>query len=200
MKFPALLYSKFLNNWQGSWTAEEYELFDGIMRMAETNHDGDYKYWLKGCGDLETLKTRHATLVDKMVEQNRHIFDDGFTDYAAPYPEPPIKGTETIVPVRNYQDLIDESEQQHHCVATYRGSIVNGRYFVYKILEPERATLGITILNMNNGKVSLRIDQLRGFKNHKVNEETEKFVLSWFYEKADSTPKCNPSYHAASSN
>jgi hypothetical protein len=47
MKFPVLLYSKFLNNWQGDWTAEEYELIDGIMRMAETSHEGDYVYWLR---------------------------------------------------------------------------------------------------------------------------------------------------------
>jgi hypothetical protein len=118
-----------------------------------------------------------------MVEQNRHLFDDGFTDYDAPYPEPHIKGTETIVPILNNQDLIDESEQQQHCVAAYHGSIVKGRYYIYKILEPERATLGVSIQQTNNGSVSLRIDQLKGYKNQKVEDVTEKFVYGWFYEK-----------------
>lgn len=181
-KYPALLYSIFVQNWQGDWTAEEHELIRDIARMVATNNEGDYLNWLNRCFDLKTLKSQHDILVNRMVEQNRKRTGYESLDNRA-YPTPPITGIEQIEPILNSHGLRDESEQQRHCVASYHSEIVQGRYFVYRILEPERATLGVSILKKKNGTVSLRIDQLRGYKNQKVNEETERFVLGWFYEK-----------------
>jgi PcfJ-like protein len=180
-KYPALLYSKFIQNWQGDWTAEEQELLRDIIRMVATNNEGDYLNWLNRCCDLESLKAQHDILVDRMVEQNRKRTGHNISENKR-YPAPPVTGIAQIEPILNSNGLRDESEQQRHCVASYHSEIVQGRYFVYKIHEPERATLGVSILKTKNGKVSLRIDQLRGYKNQKVNEETEKFVMGWFYE------------------
>ncbi|MEQ1557854.1 MAG: PcfJ domain-containing protein [Methyloglobulus sp.] len=179
-RFPALLYSPFVHNWQGDWTSEEYELLRDIARMVATHDDEDYLRWLNGCRDLETLKVQHDNLVNRMVEQNRK--HSGYEILGnKTYPTPPLSGIEQIEPILNSHGLRDESEQQRHCVAAYHSEIVQGRYYVYRILEPERATLGVSVFKKKNGENSLRIDQLRGYKNQKVNEDTEKFVFGWFY-------------------
>lgn len=185
-RFPALLYSKFVHNWHGDWASEEYELLRDIARMVATHDDEDYLRWLNGCRDLESLKAQHDNLVNRMVEQNRNSPGHEILGNK-PYPAPPITGIEHIEPIMNSQGLRDESEQQRHCVASYHSEIVQGRYYVYRVLEPERATLGVNILKTKNGNVSLRIDQIRGYKNQKVKKETEKFVLGWFNEKTHLT-------------
>ncbi|MCK5726854.1 MAG: PcfJ domain-containing protein [Thiotrichaceae bacterium] len=65
------------------------------------------------------------------------------------FPQPPIKGSKYIIPITNSHELIDEGRAQHHCVAGYKDEIVNGRSYIYKVLEPERGTLQVLILANN---------------------------------------------------
>ena len=181
-KHPPLLYSKFIVNWEGQWDAEETQLIDDVIRMVSTLQLGDYVHCLNGCCDLEALILRHDRLTKRMIEFNRRLlgYENTVGDQIV-YPAPPISGNEVIVPIFDSSSLKAESQLQQHCVAAYHTEIRLGRYFVYRIFKPERATLGVTILRMKNGQVSLRIDQLKGFQNRKVSTETEQLVLAWFY-------------------
>lgn len=147
-----------------------------------TLHSGDYVHCLNGCRDLETLTIRHDLLTERMNRFNRCALDhETAVGNDVVYPPPPLPGNEVIVPILDSRTLKEESRQQQHCVAAFDNEIRLGRYFVYKILEPNRATLGVTVLKTKNGHLSLPVDQLKGFQNRKVSAETEQSVLTWFY-------------------
>ena len=63
-----------------------------------------------------------------------------------------------------------------HCVGSYWRKIVRGDYAVYRVLEPERATLG---LRWSKARPAWSIDQLRGFANQPVRPETKVLVRDW---------------------
>lgn len=80
------------------------------------------------------------------------------------------------------QALIDEGKQQQHCVVVYDRDIIAGRYYVYQILQPERATLGIKIKpdKIDPSLRTLVIDQIQGSNNQTVTNQTRTAILTWF--------------------
>ena len=67
---------------------------------------------------------------------------------------------------------------QHHCVASYHQRILAGRYYVYSVTAPERATLGIKLAA--NGEMT--IDQLKLRYNGRPSSETQAMVEGWLAE------------------
>ena len=62
----------------------------------------------------------------------------------AEFPKAPIKGVRgSIEPLMSAADLEREGKRQEHCVAVYISRVVAGTWYVYKVLHPERATLGL---------------------------------------------------------
>jgi len=92
------------------------------------------------------------------------------------YPLPPIKGNEYIKPIENSITLVIESIKQDNCAWTYHHDIAAGEYYMYEIIQPERATLGLII----NDDGCLEIDQLLTKKNNEPSIDTTEFVQSWF--------------------
>jgi len=90
------------------------------------------------------------------------------------YPEPPIQGNNYIVPITSKGSLFNEAVSQHHCVKIFHKEILEGSYYVYKILIPERATLGLRITSGQKPQ----IDQLVLERNKNVSAETELIVES----------------------
>ncbi|MEA1053130.1 hypothetical protein U5801_25465, partial [Lamprobacter modestohalophilus] len=64
-----------------------------------------------------------------------------------------------------------------HCVASYTYQIYDSQYAVYKVLEPERLTLG---LSLRHGGVGL--DQLKGVANRAPSPEAQAAVEQWLHE------------------
>ena len=60
------------------------------------------------------------------------------------FPPPPVPGTPDILPLDTREKLIAESLQQHNCVNMYARKIISGNTYIYRVLNPERATLAIT--------------------------------------------------------
>jgi len=60
-------------------------------------------------------------------------------------------------------------------VASYHSAVYIGHYYVYRILYPQRATLG---LRLKYGSKP-QLDQLKAFQNQPVSEQTNQFVLNW---------------------
>lgn len=60
------------------------------------------------------------------------------------FPEPPYAGTAFIVPLCNMRDLVEEGLQMRNCVASYARWVVDGAYYIYRVLKPVRATLAIS--------------------------------------------------------
>ena len=91
------------------------------------------------------------------------------------FPEPPLPGSATIVPIRSVPELDAEGASMGHCVAGYAESVLDGASYIYKVLEPERATLEV----VRAGR-QLVLGQLKRRRNAAPSEATRDAVKVWF--------------------
>jgi len=84
---------------------------------------------------------------------------------------PPINGSDSILPITNFKDLVIEGQQQRNCVKSYHDEILSGNYYVYKVVSPERATLGLE----KKRQKKWSIDQLVS----KCNKSRNKTPVKW---------------------
>ena len=90
------------------------------------------------------------------------------------FPPPPIPGNEKIVPLDTFAHLIEEGRKQHHCAVLRSFAVTMGETYLYRILEPERATLAID--RVADGWC---IGELRSACNAEVMGETARMVHEW---------------------
>ncbi len=124
--------------------------------------------------DQEALRREHDRLARRLnAAEFQESGDDADSD--CPYPPPPRRGTESIVPIACFSELVLEGRLQSHCVRSYHPRILAGQYYVYQVLQPERATLG---LSLREGSPP-RIDQIQGHGNRRVSAETQDAIRAW---------------------
>ncbi|NJD07802.1 MAG: hypothetical protein FIA97_15090 [Methylococcaceae bacterium] len=154
----------------------EPDYFKQVARWTEDTHNlawvlggREFSRRFRRCRNLTELRALHDRLTDQFI-------------HAAPpqsaqrsYPQEPIPGNEFIVPITNYEELAWESRMQRHCIQIYHKRIVAGEYYVYRVLKPERATLGMYL----NGRARPRLDQIQLKFNEPVAQETEDAVEAW---------------------
>jgi len=205
--FPQLLNSKLLNHWDGKSIQHLSELVQDIEHMTyRIGLDREaINQQLFSCREIKCVQRLHDNLV---VQLNNKMIEITTRHQAArpallqPFPMPPLRGNKHIIPITNRDQLLEEAKQQHHCVAAYDESIIHGDYYVYQILAPERATLGIKIKQppssqqqyqqKNQHQPKLKIDQLKGYRNTAVSKETKDAVLTWFYDRNNINQKISP--------
>jgi hypothetical protein len=100
---------------------------------------------------------------------------DSYRQRAAAAPPPP-NGTDAIQPLRTAAELREEGEVMQHCVGSYDGKVLRGECHVYRVLEPERATLA---LRWQSSRRQWEIAQLRGTGNRAVGFETRRAIRDW---------------------
>jgi hypothetical protein len=54
-----------------------------------------------------------------------------------------LAGTEDIIPLVNDGQLLEQREEQHHCVGYYGPLVTDGGCYFYRVMSPQRATLSI---------------------------------------------------------
>jgi hypothetical protein len=91
------------------------------------------------------------------------------------FPDPPFPGNDQIQPITDSDALRQEGREVHHCVGIYASRIISGRVAIYRVLQPERATLELVF---HAGR-EWRVGQLVGFQNRPVQDETRQSVQSW---------------------
>jgi len=195
--FPLLLNSKLLNHWNGKGIKLLGELVQDIEHMAHRIglDRGAINQQLFSCRGIECVQRIHDKLVvqlnNKMIAlttRNNEHPRQAETSLIQTFPIPPLLGSKHVIPITNTNMLLEESKLQHHCVAAYDEDIIRGEYYVYQILAPERATLGIKIkrrllLQQKGEQPNLKIDQLKGYRNKAVSKETKEAVMLWFSDK-----------------
>jgi len=92
-----------------------------------------------------------------------------------PYPPPPFDGTPTIIPITDHIDLQSEGLVQNNCVYTYLRAVKIGGFYIYRVTEPERATL--SIFRGTDG--CWRRAELKAVNNGKPERETVNVVDQW---------------------
>ena len=129
--------------------------------------------------DLTTLHDRWSTKLNKFSIDERVAAT--IAKYGtALFPMPPLIGTNTIIPITTAKELFQEGADMHHCVASYAGKIMQNQCYIYRILEPERATVEI---GYENG--TLLLNQIKLINNGKPSEETVEVVSKWIFAAAE---------------
>jgi hypothetical protein len=114
------------------------------------------------------FQTTGATARAEKQESFRRTLDK-------PFGEPPIPGSDTIRPLTTPRELVAEGYAQHNCVGTYSDRVRSGNCCIYRVLEPERATLSIVKVSGGDWMIS----ELYTACNKPVKSETRQAVKEW---------------------
>jgi len=85
------------------------------------------------------IKNLHDALAVELSRKNAEAIIE---KYGEDLPPSPLRGTGNIVHISKVRDLLAEGEEMAHCVGGYVDRVMSGDVFIYRIFEPERATLG----------------------------------------------------------
>lgn len=144
---------------------EQLQLLQDTRRMIR---------WIEGAEvrvrSIARLRRLHDDLVTRV---NQEIARPERPPLA--FPLPPIPGTAKIEPVTTSEELRREGREMQHCVASFEDWVAAGQGYVYRVLEPERATLSLE----PDYTGTWRIAQLHAVRNQQVEPETEAAVRRW---------------------
>lgn len=130
---------------------------------------------LRRCRDFTAVKQLHDRWTDRLNQQ-RCIAVYGHSKL----PEPPLAGNDQVHPICTLEDLREEGRLMHHCVASYVDAILSGQCYIYRILQPQRATIEV---RLRGDQASVR--QVAQAYNGKPNEDTLTAVQQWFDDAVD---------------
>lgn len=196
--FPAFTASAVVRNApdDADYAAELRPGLTDSLRMArQLGQEVEAVKALSACRDLAAVQRVHDRLTARLhaasvrssmrgegaeaatlfaLNAESGLIDSGNIEDVA-YGSPPVPGTDVIVPILSRRELADEGLEQQHCVLSYHAEIRSGRYWVYRVLEPERCTLGLIL----TPGIKPRMDQLKGYRNGTVRPETRTAVQAW---------------------
>lgn len=140
-------------------------LLGDAARMYAAQHAGRR---LPAQRSLAGLRRVHDELV---ARQNR---EGGQPTLALHLPPAPVKGTDSIIPLTTPAEILEEGRAMHHCVFSYVHDVARGSTYIYRVLQPERAT--VSLVKRGN---SWSIGQLCGIANARVTPATAAVVFDW---------------------
>lgn len=131
----------------------------------------DARIALERCEDPQALKALHDRWTDRLNRQ-RLIAVHGKVEF----PPPPVPGNTHIHPILTMEDLQEEGRLMHHCVASYVHNIIKGECYIYRIMQPQRATIEVAF---QNGEPVIR--QVALARNQKPDEQTRAAIHHWLH-------------------
>ncbi len=155
-----------------------------IRRMCQT---ASLEYpWARICA-MKTafqIKNLHDALA---VELSRNNAEAIIKKYGEDLPSSPLRGTEAIVHISKVRELLAEGDEMAHCVGGYVERVMSGDVYIYRILEPERATMEVE--RMPDGM--FQIVQVKLYKNKDVSNKTLTVLRDWLgISKCDADYSC----------
>ncbi|EHQ58026.1 hypothetical protein OMB55_00017700 [gamma proteobacterium HIMB55] len=168
--------------------AETRRIFDDVLRMLDDISS------LMRCKTVRALMRLHDRLVAELnARHDRNLVRD-VAGNLLPFKAPPLVGSEHIEPIEDQLDLLREGREMGHCISSYLTSVLAGDYCVYRMLEPQRLTIGIVITAW--GQCYLK--EVRGKGNSMPSDEAMGIVTSWFFanepDTSDGLPKIYPQH------
>ena len=114
--------------------------------------------------DLPELETKNV----EIAKEKKILFEL--------FPPPPLKGTDTVVPISEIKELRSWSKNQYNCIRHNWKDVKKRNKYFYKIhFEGEEATLEVKMLNGQ-----LKIGDLLGKQNKIVSANLRAHVRNWF--------------------
>lgn len=193
----ASAYSENFTRWVKRYAFELEELFE----IGGPNHFGKagrHVAWL-----AEKIFKRDTPAFDpdmsfeNVIETycQGHVFG-GLRDYLcdlltyhaeedAPFPDPWIKAGKidgyAIAPITTADELWDEGERMHNCVANYVSDVVSGEtYFFHVSKDGER----VATVQLEQTPHRYRIEEIKGICNADVPDDVLTAVRRWISRKA----------------
>lgn len=155
---------------------------DTLRMQEELRNGGSNQVKRTHFPNLGRLRETHGEVTERyrrrirqLIEANQHD-----TDRFRTPPLPGIPGR--IEPITSPEGLVNEGEEQGNCVASYAERVRRGSTFIYRVLEPERATLSIIKTSYLS---DWKIGELEAKYNTDVRSETEDFVADWLSRHQD---------------
>ncbi len=144
------------------------QVWEDTVRLGNALEIQNTEQVVRRCSSFEQLNRLHdrwtKSLNSRRIDKEASI---GF-------PPPPVEGSKTIQPIRNSTALREEGRMMAHCVGSYTDKVLSGRSYIYKVFEPERATLELKIQGDR-----IAIGEFR-LKNDDIpSEDTLKVVDEW---------------------
>lgn len=168
---PELLKYRFMKNLTSFENVKNILMMSGEIRMIGHYIEPDrFHQKLIKCKCEQGLKRLHQDYLKRDLELSKNLIRNEV------FPFSPIQGNENIHYIRFKKELIQEGVEMQNCVSGYVEDVMKGRYFVYKVFAPQRATLG---LHFVNGK--LTVDQVKLKNNNSVSKATLKMIEAWLH-------------------
>ncbi len=156
--------------------ADTLRTFQDVMRMS---FDLEPLYQCRSPAAMQRL---HDRLVEHINRQDEFNFRRDDWGDIKELPPPPLPGNESIKPITTQQQIVKEGREMKHCIASYVELVLSGEFYVYRMLEPERLTIGLTISGgLLAGEASrYRLREVRAKYNHHPNEASMRLIEDWF--------------------
>ena len=147
-------------------------IFSDVLRMLENISV------LQQCKTVVALERLHDRLVVELNESRGKQLIRDELGQPLPIPTPPLSATETIHPIRSQAELVEEGREMHHCIASHLKSVVEGKFAVYRMMEPERLT--IELLVMDGPQCFIR--EVRGKHNRDPMDTSMALIKGWLFD------------------
>ncbi len=168
---PGQLGSRLLHSYDGSWEWRPFNaMYEDVLRIARQLGEQQAARRIGQCRTISEFIRLHDRLTDEMNRRQAAQLEQ------VVFGPPPLQGNRDIRPITDASNLHAEGTSQRHCVAGYRQEILEGRYYVYAVYTPERATLGVRIDQTGKPKIA----ELKLKCNAAPSQETWAVVRKWF--------------------
>jgi hypothetical protein len=152
-------------------------MITGTLQMQEElRDDGNTFVKRNHFANLGRLRETHDEVTKRYRRRIRQLIEANQHDTEC-FRTPPLPGVPgKIEPITSPEGLVNEGEEQGNCVASYAERVRQGSTFIYRILDPERATLSLVKPSPFS---NWEIGELEAKYNTDVRSETEDFVSAW---------------------
>lgn len=144
--------------------------WEDTSKLGNSLGIADTKQILTNCPSLQQLHRLHVH--DSWTQQFNRC--DVKVIENKVFPTPPLSGTKSIIAITSLVDLVKEGREMQHCVGSYSDKVLSGQAYVYRILEPQRATVELLIIELQ-----LTIGEFRTYKDRQPTEQCRKSVVEW---------------------
>ncbi len=137
---------------------------------------------IQACDSLVTLGILHDRLVGELINRGAaKSFRRDEDGNILPLPLPPFADGSGIAALSTQQAIFEEGATMHHCVASYTSRVLDDKYYVYAMTEPERLTIGLKIAT---GGVWV-VDQIKGRRNASPDNASVDLIERWLCQAQD---------------
>ena len=124
---------------------------------------------------MKKVRHRYYRMWRELAEaQNLNPLNTNSTIPELVFPPAPLPGIDDIQPIRTTSALFEEACDMNHCVFSYLDRVAEGDAYLYRVMNPERATLLIGYRG-----TTWHMEEIAGIANRKISSETESMVESW---------------------